>query len=49
MVTWVGARLGGFGDVLWDHLLDLTERKGREGPKRDGAVPQTNSLRGRAR
>ena len=47
VVTWAGACLGGFGHVLRDHLLDLTERKGREGPKGHGAVPQTNSLRDR--
>lgn len=32
-VAWAGACLGGFGDIKPDHLLDLTERKGREGPK----------------
>lgn len=32
-VAWAGACLGGFRDIKLDHLLDLTERKGREGPK----------------
>ena len=32
-VAWAGACLGGFGGIKLDHLWDLTERKGRQGPK----------------
>lgn len=36
-----GACFDDFGDIKPNPLLDLTERKGKEGPKGDGAIPQT--------
>lgn len=45
-VVWAVACLGGFGVIHPEHLLDLTERKEKEGPKGDRATPQTTLASG---
>ena len=48
MVAWAGARLGGFGDIKPDHLLDLTEEGKRRSKAGWSHAPDNLSLGDRA-